>query len=737
VVVWGNPADPSHNPLRGHCVNNSLDGQPLTLGACDAEGAEEKPFLRLPSDCASPMVALMSFNVWPNPTSFASALSASPAPGECEAVPFAPGFATLPETSAGDAPTGMVAKVHIPQPQEVDAPASADLRKTVVTLPEGLLVNPATANGLAACTPEQIGLTSAVGAEPATFTSEAAACPEAAKLGTVEVSTPVLDHPLSGGVYAASPDQNPFGTLLALYIAVDDPETGVVLKLPGRVDPDPKTGQITATFDNTPQQPFEDFELHFFGGPQASLRTPATCGAHSSAAQMTPWSAPASGPPAELTSTFQITSSCAASAAELPHKPSLRAGTTNPTAGAFSPLVVNLARDDGSQELAGLSLTAPDGLTGKLAGIPYCSEASLAAAAEKSGKEELQSPSCPGASRLGSVDVGAGAGPEPYFTQGQIYLAPPYKGAPISLAIITPAVAGPFDLGTVVVRTALQLNPETARITAASDPLPEILEGIPLDVREVAVKLDRPGFTLNPTDCSALSFTGTATSTEGQAAELKDGFQVDGCRGLGFKPKLSLKLFGGVRRSAHPRLRAILRMPAGGANIQSVSVALPHSEFLDQGSIGTICTRVQFAAEACPEGSVYGKVVATTPLLDYPLEGPVYLRSSDNELPDLVPTLHGPADQPIKVASPGRIDTLHGGIRTSFESFPDVPISKVVLSMRGGKRKGLIENSTNICARKNRAIARFSAQNGRAKSFRPVLHAQCKGKRAKKRSPAR
>ncbi len=732
VVIWGNPADPSHDTLRGHCLNNGLDGQPLSLGSCDAEGAEEKPFLRLPTGCESPLVALMSFNVWPDPASFASTSSSSPALSACEAVPFSPSFSALPTEGTGDAPTGMVAKVHIPQGEEVDEPATADLRKTVVTLPEGLVVNPAGANGLGACSPSEVGLTSAPGVSPAIFSADPAACPDAAKIGAVEVKTPLLDHPLEGGVYTATPGQNPFGTLLALYIAVHDPDTGVVLKLPGRVDPDPATGRITATFDNTPQQPFEDFELRFFGGPTASLRTPQTCGTHTSTAQMTPWSAPGSGPPAELTSTFAVAGSCSSTKADLPNQPSLDAGTTNPSAGAFSPLVVNLARDDGSQEIAGLSLTAPDGVTGRLAGIPYCPEAALAAAAARSGREELASPSCPQASRLGSVDVGAGAGPKPFFTQGQIYLAPPYKGGPVSMAIITPAVAGPFDLGTVVVRTALRLDPETARITAASDPIPEILEGIPLDVRRVAVKLDRPGFTLNPTDCSELSFTGTATSVEGKDAELKDGFQVDGCAGLGFRPKLDLRLFGGTRRSAHPRLRAVLRMPEGGANIQSVSVALPHSEFLDQGSIGTICTRVQFAAEACPKASVYGHVTVTTPLLDYPLSGPVYLRSSNNELPDLVPTLYGPAEQPIKVASAGRIDSVRGGVRTSFEAFPDVPISKVVLSMRGGKRKGLFENSRNICAHKNRATARFVAQNGRVSDFRPLMKAQCGGKKKKK-----
>jgi uncharacterized repeat protein (TIGR01451 family) len=737
VVIWGVPSDPIHDTLRGHCVNNGLEGHSLSLGSCPATGAEEKPFLRLPTSCEQPLFSSMSFNIWPDPQSFSLASDEDPALTGCEEVGFEPSFSATPTATAADSPTGLEAEVHIPQTESLAQPATADLRKTVVTLPEGLVVNPSGANGLQACSPAQIGLTSAPGQSPPTFTAAAANCPDAAKVGTVEVKTPLLDHPLNGGVYVATPDENPFGSLLALYIAVSDPQTGVVLKLPGKVSPDLQTGRITATFDETPQQPFEDFKLSFTSGPQASLRTPALCANHTTHAQMTPWSAPGSGPPAELSSTFAITSGpgggpCADSLAALPHQPSFDAGTLAPVAGAYSPFVLNLSRQDGSQELSSLSVSPPPGLIGKPAGIPYCPDEALAAAAGKSGQAELASPSCPGASQVGTVEVGAGAGPAPYFTGGRAYLAGPYKGAPLSLAIVTPAVAGPFDLGTVVVRTALRIDPETARLTADSDPLPQILQGIPLDVRSIAVKLDRPGFTLNPTDCEPLSFSGSVTSTSGQTASLSHGFQVDGCGALKFGPKLKIKLSGGTTRSAHPSLRAVLQMPPGGANIARVSVALPHSEFLDQSSIGTICTRVQFAAEACPKGSVYGHVTATSPLVDYKMEGLVYLRSSDHKLPDLVAVVRGPASQPIMIASDGRIDSVHGGIRTTFESFPDVPITKVVLSMRGGKRKGLIENSQDICKHRNRATARFTAQNAKTSAFRPLIEADC-GKHKKKK----
>jgi hypothetical protein len=323
------------------------------------------------------------------------------------------------------------------------------------------------------------------------------------------------------------------------------------------------------------------------------------------------------------------------------------------------------------------------------------------------------------------VDVGAGAGPTPYYTQGRAYLAGPYKGAPLSLAIVTPATAGPYDLGTVMVRTALYVDPETTRIHAVSDPIPQILQGIPLDVRSIALKMSRPSFTLNPTSCDPMAVTGSATSPFGSSASLSNPFQVGGCSSLAFKPKLSLKLSGGTKRSQNPALKAVLRMPAGGANIAKASVALPHSEFLDQAHIKTICTRVQFAAAQCPPGSVYGKATAISPLLGQPLSGPVYLRSSSNPLPDLVADLNGQ----IHVVLVGRIDSIKGGIRNSFEAVPDAPVSKFVLEMQGGK-KGLLENSTNLCKSVNKATVLFVGLNGKTAVSKPALQVKCpKGKK--------
>jgi hypothetical protein len=735
VALWGNPAAPVHDPVRGRCLN-PLEYRAISFGDCPA-GSPEEAFLRLPTSCTAPLDILGAITTWTDPASPIGETSAGETPVGCNTLRFEPSLKARPSTNAADSPSGLEVEVALPQSQDPNLPGEADLRKAVVTLPKGLSVNPAGANGLAACSPAQAGLTSAAGSTPPTFDAAPDNCPAAARIGSAEVDTPAVDHTLKGGVYVATPHENPFGSLLALYIAVDDKESGIVVKLAGEVHADPQTGQLTTTFDEAPQQPFEDFKLHFFSGAAAALRTPATCGSYESTGVLTPWSAPESGPPATLTDAYAIDRApqgggCPANEAQEPNAPAFSAGAEAPIAAAFSPFAIHLRREDGSQELGSLTVSPPPGLLAKLAGVPYCPEAALAAAETKSGAEEKASPSCPAASRVGTVSVGAGAGPAPYYTQGTAYLAPPYKGAPLSLAVITPASAGPYDLGTVVVRTALHVDPETARVTAVSDPIPHILDGIPLDVRTIDIALDRPQFALNPTSCDETGTTGEATSLLGQVAPLSARFQLGECSGLAFKPKLSLRLHGETKRGGTPALRAVLTMPAGGANLASASVALPHSEFLDQSHIRTICTRVQYAAGAgggaeCPAGSIYGQVVAYSPLLQAPLSGPVILRSSSHTLPDLVFSLGGQ----IHIDAVARIDSVHGGIRATFAAVPDAPIGKVVLSMQGGAR-GLLENSTDICAGTHRATTLLDAHNGAVADLRPMLKARCgaKGKRS-------
>ncbi len=707
VTVWGVPADSSHDAERGGAV-----------------GVPERPFISLPTSCGAPIQTDLFVTSWEGSEASASFLShdlgGTPVPiDSCGSLEFEPTLKARPTTNLADSPSGLEVELAVPQDEDPDGRATAHLREATVTLPEGLVVNPASANGLDGCSAAEVNLG---GGAPA-------ACPPASKLATVEVDTPLLDHPVAGAAYLADPYDNPFNSLLALYIAVEDPQSGVVVKLAGRVDPDPVTGRLSATFAENPQIPFESFRLRFFGGPGGSLRTPASCGDYTTGSSLTPWSAPESGPPETPADTWSISQgpgggSCAAA---LPHAPAFDAGSVAPIAAAHSPFVLHLRREDGSQSFAALTLSPPPGLVAKLAATPACPEAALAAAAARSGRAEQASPSCPPASEVGTVSAAAGAGPAPYHAPGKAYLAGPYKGAPLSLAIVTPAVAGPFDLGTIVVKSALHVDSRTAQVTAVSDPIPQILQGIPLDVRSVEVSLDKPGFMLNGTSCDPMAVGGSLLSGLGQLAPLSSRFQLAECTRLGFKPKMTLRLKGGTRRSGHPALTATIAPRPGDANIASVSVTLPHSEFLDQSHIRTVCTRVQFAADACPAAAIYGAASVTTPILAEPLSGHLYLRSSSNPLPDLVPDLRGPAHLPLKLEVAGRTDSVRGVIRNSFDFIPDAPFTKAVVALQGGK-KGLLENSRDICAKPYRATVKYTAHNGLTYVDRPKLRAQCGGK---------
>jgi hypothetical protein len=726
ATFWGVPADSSHDAER--------TGPGCPAGCASA--LPEKSFLSLPTSCAGPQPMPLHVNSWlPGQEDFVDASLDFPANTGCNSLDFSPTLQARPTTNVGDAPSGLDADLHIPQNgDDPDNPAVSHLKEATVTLPEGLALNPASANGLEGCSSAQVGLTSAVGSTPVHFSADPAQCPDASKIGTVQVDTPLLDHPLPGAVYVAMPHDNPFDSLLAIYIAVNDPPSGVVAKLSGHVVPDPDTGQLVTTFADNPQLPFEHFILHFKSGAGAPLRTPALCGDYSTASELVPWSG---NPAATPSDTWSISQNCATSPAGQPNAPSFDAGTVSPIAKSHSPFVLRLRREDGSQQFAAVTVSPPQGLVAKLAGTSICSDADLATAASKSGTQEKAASSCPASSEVGNVVAGAGAGPAPYYAPGKVYMAGPYKGAPLSFAIITPAAAGPYDLGTIVVRTALYVDSKTAKITAVSDPIPSILAGIPLDVRTVDLRLDRPEFTLNGTSCDPSAVEGQVTSLLGQIAPLSSRFQLAECTGLGLKPKMSLRLKGGTTRGKHPALRLVLEPRAGDANLSSLSVALPRSEFLDQAHIGTVCTRVQFAADECPAASIYGEVSVQTPILDYPLVGHAYLRSSDNLLPDLVPDLRGPAYQPIRLEAAARTDSVHGGIRSTADFVPDAPFTKLVVQLQGGK-KGLLQNSTNICRTTFRATVKYTAHNGDAMTAHPVLkNPQCKKRRKHSRSGPR
>jgi hypothetical protein len=715
LTLWGIPAD--------------LNGAGPSSGFGGTGPGPRLALLTNPSSCgADPLATMLSIAAWADPGAVLSAAGSLAPTGECALPGFAPTIVAQPGTTVADSPAGLLAEISLPQSEEPDGGATADLKQSVFALPRGLLPNPAAANGLAACGPTEIGLGSEPGVAPPAFTADPASCPPASKVGSVQIETPLFDHPLAGSVYLAKPFENPFGSLLAIYIAVEDPPTGTVVKLAGRVEPDPSAHRLITTFGQIPQLPFENARFELSGGPHAALRTPPVCGSFVTTTDLTPWSAP-TGADATPSDPFQITSgpassSCQTSEAALPNKPGFQAGTASPQAAAYSPFDFKLSREDGSQELEKVNLTLPKGLLGKLAGIPYCSDAQLAAAAAPpQGAAAAASPSCPPASQLGTASADTGAGPDPLQVPGKAYLAGPYQGAPISLAIVVPAVAGPFDLGNVVVRSAFHIDPESTQVTVTGDPFPTELLGIPLDVRSIDVDIDRPDFIVNPTNCDPKSVLGTAISVLGQSAPLSNPFPLTGCAELGFRPKFTLNLKGGTKRGDHPVLSVSLTAPTGPyANFTGGVVVFPHSEFVDQGHIRTVCTRVQFAAQECPQGSIYGHAKLITPLLGEPFEGPVYLRSSDHTLPDLVSDLR--TGSGIETVVVGRIDSVHGELRTTVEGTPDAALSSYTLQMRGGKR-GLLVNSQDLCGSVHRAYANFSAQNGKTSASKPVVTNSC------------
>jgi hypothetical protein len=641
-------------------------------------------------------------------------------------------FNFRPTSDQGSSPVGAEAHLHIDQSGLTDPNklATPPLKRSVVKLPAGVTVNPSQANGLQACSEAQVGYEGA-GAlpNPTRFNNNPVTCPDGSKLGTAEATTPLLEEPLKGTIYLASQEENPFHALIGLYLVFESPRFGVTLKLPGRIDPDPTTGQLTATFDFVPQQPVEDLTLQFRGGgPRSELATPEVCGTYTTEGTWEPWSAPESGPPAVTKDSFEVQEGCMESAGERFFEPSFEAGTTGTQAGSYAPLVIKVGRQDGEQELKSLAFTLPKGLIGKPAGIPYCSDAAIREADGKSGRAEQSSPSCPVASRIGSVDAAAGVGSEPFHVTGSVYWAGPYEGAPFSAVVVTPAVAGPFDLGNVVVRAPLSVNPETAEVTTKSDPLPTILKGIPLKVRSVAIYLDRQNFTLNPTNCEPMKVTTSIVGSSGATAHPSNRFKVGGCEHLGFKPKLQLTLKGSTKHAGHPALKAVLTYPKSGAyaNVARAQVNLPHSEFIDQSNLNKTCTRPVLLAGNCPAKSIYGKAKVWTPLLDNPLEGPVYLVGGYGyKLPALVAELNGQ----VRFLLVGKVDSgPNKGIRSTFEAVPDAPVEKFVLEMKGGPKYSLLENSENLCAKRQKAIANFTAQNGRMLHSTPTVAVSCKGK---------
>jgi hypothetical protein len=647
-------------------------------------------------------------------------------PRDCTSIPYDPTIGVDPGNQEVDSPAAAKVELDVPHliPDflaEDDEQDSSQTKAATVTLPAGMGLNPSAANGLKTCSDAQFGK----------GTRNPVACPPESVIGRVKIESeplrdrkkPQPEEALEGNVYVGKQlSRDPLsGDEYRIFIEAKSDRYGITVRLIGNVRADPQTGQLSTTISDTPQVPFTSFDLSFNGGARAVLSTPPTCGPSETTTTMTPWSG---NPPAHPGDTFTLTSApaggpCPKTMAERPFAPAFAAAPDSAKAGAFSPLSIRISRPDGEQELKGTDILLPPGMTGKLRGIPYCPEAAIAAASTKGGAEEAAASSCPAASLVGSASVAAGTGPTPLKIGGKVFLSGPYKGAPLSLAVITPATAGPFDLGTVVVRVALFLDPETAQIRAVSDPIPHVFGGTLLGIRSVDLKMDRPNFTLNPTSCEPLATTGAllggaadpANPAAFSAFAVNAPFQAGDCGALKFRPKLFTKLIGNrkkMRRNGHPAFRAVLVARAGDANIKRAALTLPHSQFLDQNHIGTICTRVQLAAAACPARSVYGFAKAETPLLDDPVAGPVYLVASDHELPDLLADLHGQ----VNVRLRGVISSAKERMKTVFYPVPDVAVSKFTINMKGGK-KGLLVNSRDLCAGRNRSFLSFKAQNGK------------------------
>jgi len=698
TTLWGVPAASSHDNLR-FTPQEVFETKQESLPRSAEHSLE--PFLSNPTSCGTPLFVGFAADSYQEPGRFVEAAAPLGSITDCGALDFSPAFDLSALTRESATPTGAAATLTIPQHEGFDEKITSHLRDAIVRLPEGMTISPSAANGLAACSEEQVGLR--------VSPPRSAHCPEASKIGSAEIDSPSLSRPIKGAVYQRTPEP---GHQTRAWLVAD--ELGVHLKIAGEFQLDPQTGQVTSLFLDTPQLPLRELKLHFKDGPDGVLATPRRCGTYQADYTLRPWSGGAEAQ-GQIPMTFD--QNCDTGA----FSPVFKAGTADPRAGAFSTLVTTFSQASGEQNLSRLSVTMPPGVLAKLKGVGVCSDGSAADG------------SCPASSLVGKSTVATGFGPDPLWipqpgkTPTAVYLGGPYEGAPYSLVVDTPAEAGPFDLGDVVVRVALQIDPTTTQVTAVSDPLPQIIEGIPIAYRDVRVELDRPGFALNPTSCDPMAVSGTATSIEGASAPLSSRFQVGGCKRLSFKPELKLSLKGEMQRSGDPALSAKLKMPKHGANVAWTRVTLPPGVQIDNAHINNPCTRVQFNAHACPKKSILGRATARSPLLDEPLKGPVYFRSNggERELPDIVADLHGP----IHVILVGYIDSKKKRLRSTFAQVPDAPVGSFKIDLFGGRR-GLLENNRDLCRRPSHAAVQFNAHNGKIADSSPLVTVRC-GKKSR------
>jgi hypothetical protein len=697
VTVWGVPGSAAHDAQRGWgCLLGSL--HIATEQSCATpEQHNSPPFLSMPASCSGPLSTVVEADSWAAPGVFSSlAAPALPAMVGCNQLPFKPLIMVAPEGQNASSPSGLTVDVHVPQEESLNTNglAASDVKDITVALPEGVVTDPSGADGLQACPEGLAGFTGfaeyLTGDRTATFTSSLPSplqsgvnfCADAAKIGTLTIKTPILANPLKGAVYLATQNENPFGSLVALYLIAEDPVSGVLVRLAGQVHLS-ETGQIVATFENNPQAPFEDAELHFFGGERAPLATPSHCGGYTTQASLAPWSGNAA---AQASSTFQITAGpngtpCPGST--LPAGASLTGGVSAIDAGEFTPLTTTISREDGAQDIRSVQLHTPRGLLGILTGVKLCGEA------------EANAGTCPAESLIGETTVSVGLGGDPYTVKGgRVYLTGPYAGAPFGLSIVNSAKAGPFDLGSVVVRAKIEVDPHTAALTVTTDPsgphaIPRILDGIPLEIKHVNVTVNRHDFTFNPTNCNPMAIDGTIAGVEGAMQPFSVPFQVTNCAALAFKPSFKVSTQANTSKKNGASLDVKVGSGVGQANIGKVAVALPKQLPSRLTTIQQACPAATFNANpaSCPAGSLIGTATASTPVLANPVAGPAYLVSHGGAaFPDLVLILQG---EGIKLELIGSINIRKGVTSSAFNSVPDAPISTFELKLPEGPHSGL------------------------------------------------
>jgi hypothetical protein len=706
VMLWGDPSDRSHDRFRGICLQQGYGYNP-SMGDCSLRTRSDVPFLRTPTSCpGTPLLWGIDMNTYQHVDSFVHNETTTPAMTGCEFNPFDPGFTLAPSTQAPHAPSGVDAEVRMEQDAGINGIAPADARRVTVTLPEEFTINPSSAGGLQACTDAQLLLRQ----------EGAATCPDASKLGTVNVRTPLLDHEIGGSIFLRTQNSSDplSGEMYRIAVEIRSDEDGLAIKLPGSIRADPSTGRLTTVFDELPQVPFESFRLHFKTGPRAPLASPSRCGDHAVNVEMVSWG----GRIVESISSFTTTGCQAPRFA-----PTLEAGVDNPVAGSSSPFNVNLDRSDDDEEFRAVTITTPSGLLARVKDAVQCSNSGANAG------------SCPAGSLIGHASVAAGVGSNPFWvTNGRVFLTESYRGAPYGLAVVVDAIAGPFNLGTVIVRQAIHVDPRSAQLSVVSDPFPAILKGVPLHIRSVRVAIDKPKFMVAPTNCSRQQFGGTATSLAGSTAPLTDRFRVGNCKDLGFSPRLSLTVGarGRTSQGISTPFKAVLRQKPGQSNLRSVKVVLPQSLAALLNVVNNACSLSEYQDGRCDDSKA-GEAVAQTPLLKDPLRGGAFfVRHPGRPLPDLMVRLRGE----LAIDLVGRV-TIPGGTRlaTNFDSIPDAPVSKFTLNIVSG-RQGPLGVSRNLCSRRGRrarALVQMRGQNGKALMRHPRLHIRGCGTRARRR----